>query len=269
MSIRVLIVDDEPLARVGVAARLRDHADMTVIGECETGEQAIEAIASMKPDLVFLDIQMPGISGLELSRAIPRSVKPAVVFLTAHQQHALEAFDVQAIDYLLKPINDERFLLCLDRVREFVSLRQHESVDMLMEGMRGSYSGQNAAVTLVNRFALRTGQRVTFVLADEIDWIEGLGDYVGLHVMGKKHLLRQTMASLEAHLDRSKFLRIHRSTIVQVSRIARIKALPNRDSIITLQDGTSLRASRTYGKGLHELLQNGRLVTHNEHERRL
>ncbi len=240
MSIRVLIVDDEPLARVGIAARLKEHDDMSLVGECETGEQAVEMIGTIKPDLVFLDIQMPGISGLEALRSTPKSFKPAVVFLTAHRQHALEAFEVEALDYLVKPINDKRFRSCLDRVREITALRQRQP-------------GNQNKGTFLTRFALRNGQQVTFVLADEIDWIEGLGDYVGLHVKNKTHLLRRTLAAMETQLDGSRFLRIHRSTILQIDRIARIEPLPNRDSIVTLRDGTSLRASRTYNRGLHEL----------------
>ena len=240
MSIRVLVVDDEPLARVGIAARLKEHDDMNLVGECENGEQAVKMMAAIKPDLVFLDIQMPGMSGLDVLRSTAKTVKPAVVFLTAHQQHALEAFEVEALDYLVKPINDKRFRSCLDRVREIITLRQRQS-------------DSQSTGAFVTRFALRNGQQVTFVLADEIDWIEGLGDYVGLHVKSKTHLLRRTLSAMENQLDGSRFLRIHRSTILQIDRIARIEPLPNRDSIVTLRDGTSLRASRTYNRGLHEL----------------
>jgi two-component system, LytTR family, response regulator len=253
MSIRVLIVDDEPLARVGIAARLQSHPDMALIGECETGEQAVTALTTMKPDLVFLDIQMPGISGLDVLRSTSSSTKPAVVFLTAHQQYALEAFDVEALDYLLKPINDDRFLRCLDRVREFTNLRQQVSQNGGSDASLQTNLKSTSSFT--RRFALRVGQRVIFVLTEEIDWIEGLGDYVSLHVADKRHLLRQTLIALEAQLDPTRFQRIHRSTIVQIDRMTHIKALPNRDSIITLRDGTLLRASRTYGKGLNELMR--------------
>lgn len=252
MSIRVLIVDDEPLARVGIATRLQSHPDMALIGECETGEQAVRAITTMRPDLVFLDIQMPGISGIDVLRTTSHS-RPAVVFLTAHQQYALEAFDVQALDYLLKPIDDDRFLRCLNRIREFNILRQSASRNGSADA--SLHTGQKSIISFANRFALRTGQRVNFVLTDEIDWIEGLADYVGLHVADKRHLLRKTLTALEAQLDPTRFLRIHRSTIVQIDRMTNIKALPNRDSVITLRDGTLLRASRTYGKGLNELMR--------------
>jgi two-component system LytT family response regulator len=257
MTIRVLIVDDEPLARLGVTTRLHAYSDMIVIGECATGEEAQHLISGLKPDLVFLDIEMPGINGIELVRLLPRGCASHFVFLTAHDEYALNAFDIEALDYLLKPIDNERFAACIDRVRRTVLLHRQESCyGLLYERLTARHGGTGDEP--VRRFTVRCGNDVTFVKADDVDWIEGLSDYAGLHVQRKTHLIRETLNSLESHLDGSQFLRIHRSSIVQVDRIVRVQALANRDALVTLRDGQTLRASRNYSMGLHDLLRNRR-----------
>lgn len=255
MTIRVLIVDDEPLARRGVAIRLRDHSGMEVIGECENGEQALQSIATLKPDLVFLDIQMPGINGIHVLRALPPRSIPAVIFLTAYDEYALAAFEVQALDYVLKPIDDVRFAVSLDRARRLLSLEKPESFYSRVQALLELCSERQEQGP-TKRFAIRTGNQVAFVESDDIDWIEALGDYAGLHVGKKTHLLRESLGELEKQLDSHLFLRIHRSTIVQLNRIARVDSLANRDSFLALRDGTSLRVSRTYSKPLRDLLGN-------------
>lgn len=255
MKIRVLIVDDEPLARRGVAIRLAEHPDMALIGECENGEEAIRAIPRLKPDLIFLDIQMPGISGLEVLQSLPQESLPSVIFLTAYDEYALAAFEIQAIDYLLKPIDDDRFLVSLDRARRRLALEQQEVLYSRMEKLFELHAERNRSGP-VKRFAIRTGQQVAFVPAEAIDWIEAVGDYAGLHVGKKTHLLREPLNSLEERLDESQFLRIHRSAIVQLDRIVRVEPLPNRDCRLILRDGTALRVSRTYSKPLRDLLRN-------------
>lgn len=257
MTIRVLIVDDEPLARLGVITRLRAHSDMLVVGECATGEEALQFISRLTPDLVFLDIEMPGINGIELVRRLPRGCTSHFVFLTAHDEYALNAFDIEALDYLLKPIDNERFAACIDRVRRTVALHRQEShYGQLYERLIARHADSDGQP--VRRFTVRCGNDVTFVKADDVDWIEGLSDYAGLHVQRKTHLIRETLGSLESHLNSSQFLRIHRSSIVQVDRIVRVQALANRDALVTLRDGQTLRASRNYSAGLHDLLRNRR-----------
>ncbi|HEV7778011.1 MAG TPA: response regulator [Luteibacter sp.] len=251
MSLRVLVVDDEPLARRGVITRLAAHTDMQVIGECGDGESALEAIVAEKPDLVFMDVQMPGMSGLEtLAHLTPRE-RPMTVFLTAYDKFALRAFDVHALDYLLKPIDDARFIEALDRARDSVAARRAPALQDRMQAMLDS---QPASARYLSRVAIRTGSRLQFITADAIDWVEAMGDYAGLHVNGKVHLLRESLHQLSERLDPAHFLRIHRSTIVRIDRIAELEALSNRDCLLRLHDGTPLRASRTYGDALRAAL---------------
>ena len=257
MTIRILVVDDEPLARLGVIARLQAWPDTTVVGECATGEEALRAMPMLAPDLVFLDIQMPGITGIELVRRLPRPHTAQFVFLTAYDDYALDAFDVEALDYLLKPIDDERFAACIERVRRAVSLyRQESRYDLLYERLISHQAGEGGQP--VRRFTVRRGNDVSFVKADDVDWIEGMGDYAGLHVGNRTHLIRETLGSLESNLDRAQFLRIHRSSILQIDRIARVEPQANRDALVTLRDGQTLRASRNYSTALQDVLRNAR-----------
>lgn len=256
MKTRVLIVDDEELARRGVAIRLREHSDMVVVGECADGEEAIQSVSALNPDLIFLDIQMPGMSGIEMLRSLPeQSVAPVVIFLTAYDEYAVAAFEVRALDYLLKPVDDERFAFSLGRARRLLALEQQETLYVRMRGLLEMHS-EDAGPGPAKRFAVRTGHQVSFVQSADIDWVESVGDYAGLHVGNKTHLLRESLNVLESRLDHERFLRIHRSTIVQLDRITRIDSLPNRDCVVTLRDGTSLRVSRTYSKSLWNLLRN-------------
>jgi two-component system LytT family response regulator len=251
MGLRVLVVDDEPLARLGVTARLRTHADLVLVGECSSGEDAIESIQSLAPDLLLLDIEMPGFSGIDVLRALPKNLVPCVIFLTAYTEYATDAFEVEALDYLLKPIDDVRFAASLERARRVFALRQHH----LMCDQFGSFlNGPGEQVNPPTRFAVRRGPEVTFVRVEDIDWIEGLGDYAGLHVGPKTHLIRESLTSLESRLDRKEFLRIHRSTIVKTDRIVGIESLANQDFHVTLRDHVGLRASRTYSKALRSFL---------------
>lgn len=255
MKIRVLIVDDEPLSRRGVAIRLREHADMQVIGECENGELAIQFISELKPDLVFLDVQMPGITGIDVLKGLPIVAIPSIVFLTAHDDYAVAAFEVQALDYLLKPIDDDRFSTALNRVRRQLALEQQEALHGRLHELLQMHAEDRGPVA-VARFAVRSGNQVAFVDVDSIDWIEAMGDYAGLHVASRTHLLRESLRSLEGRLDDQQFLRIHRSAIVRIDRIMRMDPLENRDCRLTLRDGTALRMSRNYSKPLRDILRN-------------
>jgi len=241
MSLRVLIVDDEPLARAGVRARLDAHADISVIGECGDGASALEFLQSQSPDLLFIDVEMPGLSGLEVLEGLPPEQRPLTVLLTAYEQFALRAFELRALDYLLKPVDDERFADALDRARDTLALRRGEAA--------GAQAPRHAT-----RFEVRLGHRVQLVHADEIDWIEAQGDYAGLHVGEQMHLLREPMQQLAGRLDPTRFARIHRSTIVRLDRVAEIQPLSNRDHLLRLRDGTVLRASRSYVDALRAAL---------------
>ncbi|WP_284331674.1 LytR/AlgR family response regulator transcription factor [Dyella flagellata] len=250
---RILIVDDEPLARRGIALRLSKHPDVELIGEAEDGEAALNAITVNTPDLVFMDVQMPGMSGLDALRLLTPSERPLTIFLTAYDRFALQAFEVHALDYLLKPIDDDRFMEAMDRARDALVHRQarsqRERMDELLDALPG-------VPRYAIRFAVRIGHHVAIVAADEVDWIEATGDYVRLHTGGdREYLLREPLHRLAARLDPSKFVRIHRSTIVSVDRITETRALPNKDCMLRLRDGTPLRVSRTYAEALHLALE--------------
>ena len=251
MTIRVLVVDDEPLARRGVTQRLSAHTDMQVIGEAGDGETALSAIVDTTPDLVFMDVQMPGMGGLEALGLLSPRERPMTIFLTAFDQFALHAFEVHALDYLLKPIDDERFAEALDRARETLATRRDRD---LSSGLQALLATQRNTPSHASRFAVRIGHRVAFIAAADVDWIEAMGDYAGLHVGGRVHLLRERLHQLARRLDPAQFMRIHRSTIVRVDRIAEMEVLSNRDSLLPLRDGTPLRASRTYGDALRAAL---------------
>jgi two-component system, LytTR family, response regulator len=246
MTMRVLVVDDEPLARRGVIKRLSVHTDVQLIGEACDGEAALSAIVDRAPDLVFMDVQMPGMSGFEALGLLPPRERPLTIFLTAYDQFALRAFEVHALDYLLKPIDDERFVEALDRAR--ATLAAHRGRNQAA-GLQALLAAQGDA-SYAMRFAIRIGHRVVFIAVADIDWIEAMGDYAGLHVAGKVHLLRERLHLLARRLDPAQFVRIHRSTIVRADRIAEMEMLSNRDSLLRLRDGTPLRASRTYGDAL-------------------
>ena len=223
--IRVAVVDDEPLARSGVLARLRVEPDVTVVGECSDGH-GLAALRRDRVDVAIVDVQMPGLNGLDGLAAIPRDERPLAVLLTAHDSFAIRAFELEAVDYLLKPIDDERFAEALERVRRKL--------------------GHEVRPVPAERFAIRIGARLSFVEVNAVTWIEADGDYAALHADGQRHLLRESLQELSRKLDPARFLRVHRSAIVRVDQIAEMLPRPNRDAVLRLRDGTTLRASRTY-----------------------
>jgi two-component system LytT family response regulator len=247
-----LIVDDEPLARRGVVLRLKNFKDIEIVGQCEDGISAVEKILDLSPDLVFLDVQMPGMDGFEVLRAVPREKLPNVIFLTAYEQHALRAFEVHALDYLLKPVDDERFAAAIGRARKLVDsslkTKMAERVLQMLDQTQEKF---------VSRFTVQTGPRIQIVQADDVAWIGAAGDYAELHAHGRAYLLRETMASLEQKLNPAKFLRIHRSRIVQSANIVELRSIENREFIVRLSDGSEHRSSRTHANRLEHWLSSG------------
>lgn len=251
MTMRVVIVDDEELARRGIRSRLERDGDAEILAECRNGREAIDAIRRLSPDLVFLDVQMPGKDGFDVVAALEREAPPHVIFVTAHDRYAVKAFDVHAFDYLLKPIDDDRFATALARAREAVARsRDGDAARRLAALLRDV-----GRVEYPERFVVRSGGRVVFVRAGEIDWVEAAGDYVSLHAGKRTWLLRETMTSTERKLDPDRFARIHRSTIVQVDRIAEMRPYHNGEYVVLLRDGTSLKLSRTYRAVLQRLVE--------------
>jgi two-component system, LytTR family, response regulator len=252
-KIRTLVVDDEPVARARVLALLRDEADIEVVGECSTGPQAISVIEATAPDLVFLDVQMPQMDGFALARTLGQDM-PAVVFVTAYDEYALQAFEIHALDYLLKPFSAERFKSALTHARQHIAKRQATTVGrqlmaLLPELQRPSPDGGNR-----DRLVIKSSGRIYFVRIQDIDWCEAAGNYVRLHIGQQTHLVRGTMAHLESQLDAGQFVRIHRSTIVNVERIHELRSSFNGEYLITLNDKTRLTLSRGYREGLQARL---------------
>ena len=239
MTLRVLIVDDEPLARRRVRGLLAGARDVEVVGECAGGRAAVAAIREAAPDVVFLDVQMPELDGFGVLAEVGAARAPAVVFVTAHDEHALRAFEVHALDYLLKPFRRERFEEALRRARAAAARGAPDArLAALLED-------RERARRRAERLLVRDGGRVTFVRVASIDWLEAAGNYVKLHAGGAEHLVRETLTALEARLDPERFARIHRSLIVNLDRVAEV--LPGRnDGVVVLAGGTRLPLSRSY-----------------------
>jgi two-component system, LytTR family, response regulator len=246
--VRVVIVDDEPLARRGVLLRLKKFRDIEVVAECADGRSAVKSILELNPDVVFLDVQMPGMDGFDVLRAVPKERLPGIVFVTAYEQHALRAFDANALDYLLKPLDDARFEVAVHRARELVNTASRSLMAERVMKLLGADSDY------ISRFTVRSGSRIQIVLAEDVDWIGAAGDYAELHACNRSHLIRKTMASLEEKLDPKKFLRIHRSRIVRADGIVELRSIDNREYIVKLSDGSEHRSSRTYAEGLEAWL---------------
>jgi two-component system LytT family response regulator len=241
--IRTLIVDDEPLARSMLRSFLAEDAEIEVIGECGDGYTAIEMIESAAPDLVFLDIQMPDLDGFGVLRALAPEAVPIIAFVTAYDQFALKAFDVHAIDYLLKPFDRERFERTLARAKQQIALEKREEVNGALLRI---LSEQSARPQPVKRILVKSGDKAIFVRPDEISWIEAQGNYVALHAGAKSFLLRQTINTLERQLDPAEFQRIQRSAIVNLDAIREMHPAGRGEYEIVLKDGVTLKLSHTY-----------------------
>ena len=251
MKIRALIADDEPLARERLASLLAGENDVEVIGECTNGVEAVAAIQEKTPDLVFLDVQMPELDGFGVLSALEGESRPAIVFVTAHDRFALKAFEVHAIDYLLKPFDRERFQKALDRAREQLARRDTGEIEQKMTAL---IAGLRNEPKQLDRIPVKSSGRVVLVKTSEIDWIEAADNYVNLHTGKEAHLHRETMTALEQKLPAAKFLRISRSTMVNVDRIKELQPMFHGDYTVILQNGTKLTLSRGYRDALNQLL---------------
>ncbi|NNE35765.1 MAG: response regulator transcription factor [Rhodothermales bacterium] len=250
-KIRVLIVDDEPLARDVLRLLIEARSDVEVIGEAANGSEAVKMIEADSPDLVLLDIQMPDLTGIEVVQTIGPERMPVVVFATAYDEYALEAFEAQALDYILKPIEDDRFDRAIDRaVARIREDRLGGLSDQLVNllAAQDTTLGSGSEEQFGERIMVKDRDSVTFVKTGELDWVEAAGDYVVLHEGKKTHMLRESMTGMEKRLDPTTFVRIHRSTIVNIERIKEMKSYFHGDYIVYLHDGQELRLSRRYWK---------------------
>lgn len=242
-TLKVMLVDDEPLARGKLRRLLADATEVEIVGEAGSAEEARDKLQELRPDLLFLDIQMPGQDGFALLESLPAHDLPAVVFVTAYDEHAVRAFEVSALDYLLKPFDRERLELALERAREALARRDGVGLDEQLRSMLQELRGEQP---FLDRFVVRSVGRIVFVRAADVDWIEAAGNYVRLRIGKESHLLRETMSSLETRLDPRVFARIHRSTIVNIDRIKELNHIFHGDYSVLLKDGTRLTLSRGY-----------------------
>lgn len=246
---RVVIVDDEPLARERLRMLLAGEEWIEIVAECPDGPSAVAAIQKLKPELVFLDVQMPGATGFEVIQAIGPERMPFVIFVTAYDRYALRAFDVHALDYLLKPFDRERFQQALLRARQQLERQSHGELERRLLQL---VQDLKPAPQRLERFVIKAGGRVFFVRSEEIDWIEAAGNYVKLHVGPDAHLFRETMNALESQLDPDIFFRVHRSHIVNIERVRELQPWFNGEYVVFLRDGTRLTLSRGYREKLQE-----------------
>ena len=269
MTIRTLIVDDEPHAREGIRIRLNEYPEIKIIGECASGSEATKTIDNLKPELLFLDIQMPEMNGFEVLQNIDIETPPIIVFVTAFDKYALKAFEFHALDYLLKPINEDRLKETLKIVFSIIRQRNlatyasklkrfvHDyvaNIDKSNEENQQKELGENK--NFITRLMIKTKDQISIIAVLDIEWIESAGDYVYVHSKGKKHIFRETLIALEQKLDPTLFLRIHRSTIVNLENIKSLKQNEHGDYDVFLNNGTKLKLSRTYRNQFQKIVGN-------------
>jgi two-component system, LytTR family, response regulator len=251
VTIRVWIIDDEPLARQGLRGLLASTADLEIIGESPDGRHAVREIPRHRPDLIFLDVQMPGLDGFEVLSALTPDELPAVIFVTAHDAHALRAFSVHAIDYLLKPVDPDRLSQAVERARQTLPGLARADTEARLRDLLRTVQSEHYA----ERLLIRSAGEITVVPVSEIDSIRADGDYARILQGKQAHLLRETLQSLESRLDPRVFIRIHRSHLVRLARVRRVKMLENGEGIALLHDGTELPVSRTCRDALVQALR--------------
>jgi len=257
-KIRAVVVDDESLARKGLVMRLEQYEQVEVLRSCRSGKEALAAIAELEPDLVFLDIQMPGMTGFEVIEQLQQDNMPMVIFVTAYDAFAIKAFDVHAIDYLLKPIEQDRLQQAIEKSEQRLEQQQvfvakQRLLDIVI-GLTGKseaaieqlLDAKGEQIAYADKLAIKDGSSTTFVPVKNIDWIDAAGDYMCVHVSGATHIMRTTMKELEAQLDPSIFQRVHRSTIVNLARVEKVSSHINGEFHLTLTCGSSLKMSRSY-----------------------
>jgi two-component system LytT family response regulator len=269
--LRALIVDDEALARRGLEIRLAEHEDLQIVGQCASGRDALRAIREQHPDVVFLDIQMPGLSGFDVLAELQEHELPIIVFVTAYDVYAIRAFEARAIDYLLKPVEDDRLAAALQHVRQAAANRaaanERDQLIELLATIRGSGNfagaepgsqseptGALAGTATQACLPIRTGREVVRVPIASIDWIDAAGDYLCVHAAGQTHILRGTMKEMEEVLDAALFQRVHRSSIVNLNRVASLRAHMNGEYFLKLTGGQELKLSRSYRDKLEHFL---------------
>jgi two-component system LytT family response regulator len=257
-KIRAIVVDDESLARKGLVMRLEQYDQVEVLRSCRSGKEALAAIAELEPDLVFLDIQMPGMTGFEVIEQLQQDNMPMVIFVTAYDAFAIKAFDVHAIDYLLKPIEQDRLQQAIEKAEQRLDQQQvfvakQRLLDIVI-GLTGKseaaieqlLDAKGEQIAYADKLAIKDGSSTTFVPVKNIDWIDAAGDYMCVHVNGATHIMRTTMKELEAQLDPAIFQRVHRSTIVNLARVEKVSSHINGEFHLTLTCGSSLKMSRSY-----------------------
>lgn len=244
-KVRALIVDDEDLARLALRELMKTHLEIEVVGECSNGFEAVKAVAEQKPHLIFLDVQMPKLSGFDVLELI--GTETAIIFVTAYDQYAMRAFDVHAVDYLLKPVGRERFEAALERARSRIGDKMPSGAELAVAA--------RPPQQFLERVVVKDGTRVTLIPVEKLDYAEAQDDYVSLASEGKKHLKQQTIAGLEACLDPQRFVRVHRSYVVNFERVARIEPYAKDSKIAILRDGTRLPVSRAGYARLKALLE--------------
>jgi two-component system, LytTR family, response regulator len=249
-TIRTIIVEDEPLARERLRTLLEGEPDIEIVAECGDGESAVEAIQEQEPQLVFLDVNMPELDGFGVLERVGPEAIPAVVFVTAYDQFAVQAFEAHAIDYILKPFDEDRFRTAVARARHALRARASQDIDSRLAALLGDLRRPRH----LERLAIKAGGKIVFIRTEEIDWIGAEGNYARLHTGNRSHLLRETMSTLESKLDPDRFLRIHRSTIVNTESIAELEPLFQGDYVVILRDGTRLTSSRGYRSKLQSFM---------------
>ncbi len=250
-TISVLIVDDEPLARHGLQEILTEDKSIMILGEAKDGDEALEKILQFSPDVVFMDIQMPERNGFEVLRSIPKEKLPITIFVTAFDEFALKAFSENALDYILKPFDDERIHASVQRAKELISLKERAAYSSRMVHMMESMGGREK---FTQRISIRTSKKIIFINVNDILWIESDADYIHIHTAKEKHVTRETMKGIEPQLDPSKFVRIHRSFIVNIDHILELQPLHHGDYVAQLKNGQRLSVSRKYKAKLSVLL---------------
>ncbi len=251
MEIRALIVDDEPLAREAIRELLTADSGVKVVAECVNGREAVAAIQKLRPDLVFLDIQMPDVDGFSVLEAVGPTRMPVTIFVTAYDKYALKAFEVHALDYLLKPFDEDRFQQALERAKAQVQSDKKERLEERLVALLRENKGEQK---FLDRLVIKSGGRIIFLKTQEIDWIQAEGNYLRLHVGKDSYLFRETMNNIERKLDSRQFVRIHRSTIVNMERIKELQPWHTGEYIVMMQTGKELTLSRGYRDQLQKLL---------------